>query len=265
MALSGWPRCTAPPLASRCETMGLHNRSGWLPSRKAVCEPSASFMNRFIAVSTTVIDNLSGSMKSSALPIAMKISSLMRSGMPYLRMNSSTDSSSCRSMKGCPSVSIGRRPGTIFTLSASESISLFARMASAMLNGAGTPSIKLKDVNSPGRSCIANVILWSFHCSRSSMPSSAKRFIMFGYAPKNMCSPVSIQSPSSSCQALTFPPSTSRASYTCASKPASAQYFAHASPLSPPPTIATRCRRSGCAASENLSESSFASAKFCVA
>jgi hypothetical protein len=30
-------------------------------------------------------------------------------------------------------------------------------------------------VNSPGRSCIANVILWSFHCSRSWMPSSANK------------------------------------------------------------------------------------------
>ena len=27
---------------------------------------------------------------------------------------------------------------------------------------------------------------------------------MFGYAPKKMCSPVSIQSPSSSCHALTW-------------------------------------------------------------
>jgi hypothetical protein len=33
--------------------------------------------------------------------------------------------------------------------------------------------------------------------------------LMFGYAPKKMCSPVSYQSPSSSCHAATLPPSTS--------------------------------------------------------
>eukprot|EP00962_Isochrysis_galbana_P053022 scaffold24490_cov101-Isochrysis_galbana.AAC.2 len=37
-----------------------------------------------MAVSTTVMESLSGSMKSSALAIEMKTSSLMRSGMPYL-------------------------------------------------------------------------------------------------------------------------------------------------------------------------------------
>lgn len=37
-----------------------------VPSRKAICKPSVSFRKRFIAVSTTVIDNSSGSMKSRA-------------------------------------------------------------------------------------------------------------------------------------------------------------------------------------------------------
>ena len=73
----------------------------------------SSLRKRFIAVSTTVIESLSGSMKSSALAIEMKTSSLMRSGMPYLRMNSSTDSSSCASIKDWPSISIGSSGGAV--------------------------------------------------------------------------------------------------------------------------------------------------------
>ena len=115
----------------------------------------------------------------------------------------------------------------------------FDRMAAAMLNGAGTFGGKSKLVNSPGKSCIAKVIVCFFHCSRSSMPSSAKRFIMFGYAPKKMCRPVSIQSPSSSCHADTLPPSTSRASSTSGSWPESDRYLAHDRPLRPPPMMAT--------------------------
>ena len=61
-----------------------------MPSRNAICRPSVSFKKRFIAVSTTVMESLSGSMKSSALAMEMNTSSLMRSGMPYLRMKSST-------------------------------------------------------------------------------------------------------------------------------------------------------------------------------
>eukprot|EP00900_Chrysochromulina_parva_P023430 jgi/Chrpa1/5720/Chrysochromulina_OHIO_Genome00015206-RA len=142
-----------------CAFIGAHSRSGWLPSKKAVCEPSASLMKRFIAVSTTVIESLSGSMKSSALPIAMKISSLMRLGIPYFSMNCSTESSSCASMNDWPSVSIGSSPGTIRSFSSIVSISVLLRIAAAMLKGAGTLGGKLKLVNSPGRSCMANVIL----------------------------------------------------------------------------------------------------------
>ena len=120
-------------------------------------------MKRFIAVRTTLIESLSGSIKSSAFPIAMKISSLTRWGMPNLRMNSSTESSSCLSMNDCPSVSIGKRAGTILIFSSHESICVFERIASAMLKGAGTPSGNSKEVNSPGRSRIANVIRCSFH------------------------------------------------------------------------------------------------------
>mmetsp|Transcript_14279 Transcript_14279/g.35619 ORF Transcript_14279/g.35619 Transcript_14279/m.35619 type:complete len:218 (+) Transcript_14279:1309-1962(+) len=215
-------------------------------------------MKRFIAVSTTVIDSRSGSMKSNAFPIAMKISSLMRSGMPYFRMNCSTESSSCRSMKSCPSTSIGSSPGTIRTFSSSVSISVFDRIAAAILNGAGTPSGNSKEVNSPGRSCIANVMRCGFHCSLSSMPSSSNKFIMFGYAPKKMCSPVSTQSPSPSCHALTLPPRTSRASYTVGACPASARYLAHASPDSPPPITATRRAPPPAEGAASLAESSAA-------
>ena len=89
---------TSPPRASMCAFIGAHSLSGWLPSRKAIWRPSSSFRKRFIAVSTTVIESLSGSMKSSALPIAMKISSLILLGIPYFSMNCSTESSSCASI-----------------------------------------------------------------------------------------------------------------------------------------------------------------------
>mmetsp|Transcript_11521 Transcript_11521/g.38066 ORF Transcript_11521/g.38066 Transcript_11521/m.38066 type:complete len:234 (-) Transcript_11521:78-779(-) len=221
-------------------------------------------MKRFIAVSTTAIDMRSGSMKSSAFAIAMKISSLTVSGMPYLSMNSLTLSSSCASMNGWPSSSIGSRPGTIRTLSRSESISVLPRMAAAMLSGAGTPSGKSNEVNSPGSCGMANVMRCAFHCSRSSMPSSWKRFIMFGYAPKKMCRPVSIMSPSASCHADTLPPSTSRASRTSGVWPASERYLAHARPDRPPPMTATFLRCCGVAGSASLAESAAASRKFCV-
>mmetsp|Transcript_30763 Transcript_30763/g.52626 ORF Transcript_30763/g.52626 Transcript_30763/m.52626 type:complete len:200 (+) Transcript_30763:1001-1600(+) len=177
---------TLPPRDSMWAFMGAQTRSGWLPSRKAICRPLSSLRNLFIAVSTTVIESLSGSIKSSAFPIAMKISSLIRSGMPYLRINWRTESSSCRSMKSCPSRSIGSSPGTIFSFSSTVSIFVLPRIASAMLNGAGTPSANSKEVNSPGRSCMAKVMRCGFHCRRSSISSSANKFIMFGYAPKKM-------------------------------------------------------------------------------
>mmetsp|Transcript_7443 Transcript_7443/g.18529 ORF Transcript_7443/g.18529 Transcript_7443/m.18529 type:complete len:201 (+) Transcript_7443:1110-1712(+) len=178
-------------------------------------------------------------MKSSALPIAMKISSLTRAGMPYLSMNSETLSSSWRSMNGWPSRSMGSSAGTIWIFSAQVSISVLRRMASAMPKGAGTPGVNSKLVKVPGFSRIAKAIRCAFHCSRSWICSSSNRFIMFGYAPKKMCSPVSIQSPSASCQAETLPPSTFRPSYTVGVCPASTRYFAHARPLSPPPITAT--------------------------
>mmetsp|Transcript_29316 Transcript_29316/g.94222 ORF Transcript_29316/g.94222 Transcript_29316/m.94222 type:complete len:214 (+) Transcript_29316:192-833(+) len=196
-------------------------------------------MKRFIAVSTTAIDMRSGSMKSSAFAIEMKTSSLIRSGIPYLRMKSSTESSSCASMKSCPSTSIGSSGGAVCTFSPSVSIFWLSRMASPKLNGAGIPGRKSNVVNSPGNCCIAKIILWTFHWRRSWMPSSVKRRIMFGYAPKKMCSPVSIVSPSSSVHAETLPPSTSRASRTTGVWPASARYLAQARPERPPPMTAT--------------------------
>lgn len=44
-------------------------------------------------------------------------------------MNCATESSSCLSMKLCPSISIGSKPGTILTFSSRESISVLLRMA----------------------------------------------------------------------------------------------------------------------------------------
>mmetsp|Transcript_112106 Transcript_112106/g.317508 ORF Transcript_112106/g.317508 Transcript_112106/m.317508 type:complete len:244 (-) Transcript_112106:351-1082(-) len=171
---------TSPPLASTYLFIGSQTRSGWFPSRKAICRPSSSLRKRFIAVRTTVIESLSGSMKSRALAIEMKTSSLMRSGMPYLRMNSVTDSSSCASMKSWPSISIGSSGGAVWSFSCRVSIFWLSRMARAKLKGAGMPGTKSNVVNSPGSSCIAKIILWTFHWSLSCRPSSEKRFIMFG-------------------------------------------------------------------------------------
>mmetsp|Transcript_11256 Transcript_11256/g.46984 ORF Transcript_11256/g.46984 Transcript_11256/m.46984 type:complete len:242 (+) Transcript_11256:1621-2346(+) len=171
---------TSPPRASMCCFIGSHRRSGWLPSRKAICRPSVSLRKRFMAVSTTVMESLSGSIKSSALAIEMKTSSLMRSGMPYLRMKSRTESSSCSSMKSCPSMSMGNSGGAVCSFSASVSIFWLSRIARPKLSGAGMPSTKSKVVNSPGSSCMAKIILCVFHCSLSSMSSSSKRFIMLG-------------------------------------------------------------------------------------
>ena len=80
---------------------------------------------------------------------------------------------------------MGKSPGTILSFSSSVSISVLPRIAAAMLKGLGTPGGNLNEVNSPGSSCIAKVIWCSFHCSRSSMPSSSIKFIIFGYAPKD--------------------------------------------------------------------------------
>mmetsp|Transcript_2601 Transcript_2601/g.6591 ORF Transcript_2601/g.6591 Transcript_2601/m.6591 type:complete len:305 (+) Transcript_2601:854-1768(+) len=230
---------TSPPRAWMCSTMGAQRRSGWLPSRKAICSPLSSLRKRFMAVSTTVIESLSGSMKSRALAIEMNTSVLMRSGMPYLRMNSRHESSSWSLMNSCPLMSMGSSAGMHWIFSWRVSIFWFIRMASPKLKGAGIPGMKLKVVNSPGSSCMAKIIWWIFHCRRSSMSSSLKRFIMLGYAPKKMWRPVSIQSPSLSCQAATLPPSISRASSTRGLCPASVRYFAAARPERPPPMIAT--------------------------
>mmetsp|Transcript_17060 Transcript_17060/g.25228 ORF Transcript_17060/g.25228 Transcript_17060/m.25228 type:complete len:269 (-) Transcript_17060:357-1163(-) len=201
-----------PPPFSIYSCIGPQSLSDWFPSKKAICRPFDSLRNRFIAVKTTVMLSLSGSMKSKALAIAIKTSSLMRSGIPYFLINCVTESSSCASINGCPSISIGINGGAVCIFSPRVSIFWFMRMANPKLKGAGIPGMKSKLVNSPGSSCIAKIIWWIFHCNLSWMPSSANRFIMFGYAPKKMCKPVSIQSPSSSCHADTFPPSTSRAS-----------------------------------------------------
>ena len=114
------------------------------------------------------------------MEIEKRTSSLMRSGMPYFRMKSRTDSSSCASMNAWPSTSIGSSGGAVWIFSPSVSIFWLSRIASPKLNGAGIPGTKSKVVNSPGSSCMAKIILCTFHCSRTSMSSSAKRFIMFG-------------------------------------------------------------------------------------
>mmetsp|Transcript_15461 Transcript_15461/g.52433 ORF Transcript_15461/g.52433 Transcript_15461/m.52433 type:complete len:277 (-) Transcript_15461:455-1285(-) len=86
---------TSPPLARISSTMGWHRRSGGAPSRKAILEPCVSWRKRFSAVRTTVMDRLSGSIKLSALAMAMNTSSFTRSGTPCFFIHSDTLSSSC--------------------------------------------------------------------------------------------------------------------------------------------------------------------------
>ena len=66
----------------------------------------------------------------------MKTSSLMRSGMPYLRMKSSTESSSCALMNSWPSMSMGSRGGAVWSFSPSVSIFWLSRIARPKLKGA---------------------------------------------------------------------------------------------------------------------------------
>ena len=59
-----------------------------------------------------------------------------------------------------------------------------------------------------------------------------------------MCKPVSYQSPSSSFQAATLPPSTSLASKTMGMCPLSTRYLAQDQPAKPAPAITTRIIKS---------------------
>ena len=122
-----------------CFAIGAHSRSGWFPSRKAVLLPCVSLMKRFIAVKNTVMDSLSLSMKSSALPMAMNSSSRTRSGMKFFRIHSCTLSSSCASMYSWPPTSIGTSGAPVRSFSHHVSILSLDRMAYPMLNGAGSP------------------------------------------------------------------------------------------------------------------------------
>mmetsp|Transcript_49145 Transcript_49145/g.111462 ORF Transcript_49145/g.111462 Transcript_49145/m.111462 type:complete len:204 (+) Transcript_49145:898-1509(+) len=180
ISLSGVSMTTSPPFFSMNSCMGLHTRSGWFPSRNAIWRPLSSFRKRFMAVSTTVMESLSGSMKSSAFAMATNTSWLMRSGMPYLRMKSSTLSSSWASMKDWPSMSMGSSGGAVWSFSPRDSILVFSKIARPKLKGAGIPGMKSKVVNSPGSSCIAKIILCTFHWRRSWRSSSLNRFMMFG-------------------------------------------------------------------------------------
>ena len=81
------------------------------------------------------------------------------------------------------------------------------------------PGMKSKLVNSPGSSCMAKIIWWIFHWSRSWMSSSANMFITFGYG-RRRCAGPSRSSP----RPRPATPTPSR-------RPAS--------PDSPPPTMAT--------------------------
>mmetsp|Transcript_32396 Transcript_32396/g.77423 ORF Transcript_32396/g.77423 Transcript_32396/m.77423 type:complete len:200 (-) Transcript_32396:597-1196(-) len=133
---------TWPPRASMCCFIGSQRRSGWFPSRNAIWRPLSSFKKRFMAVRTTVMESLSGSMKSSALAMLMKTSVLMRSGMPYCRMNCRVDFSSCSSIKSWPLINIGASAGMHWIFSLSESIFWLSRIASPKLKGAGMPGMK---------------------------------------------------------------------------------------------------------------------------
>ena len=122
----------------------------------------------------------SGLIKLSALLMAMNTSSLTRSGTPCLRIHSVTLSPSCASTYGCPPTMAGSSPMANLIFSGQVSISLLRRMATTPLRGAGSHSGKSNLENAPGTSRDAKIMLCSFHCSRSSMPSSRNRFCTLG-------------------------------------------------------------------------------------
>ena len=90
-----------------------------------------------MAVRMTVMESLSLSMKSRALPMAMNSSSLTRSGMKFFFIHCCTESSSCALMYSWPPKSMETRGIPVRSFSVHVSILSFVRMAYAMLNGAG--------------------------------------------------------------------------------------------------------------------------------
>lgn len=77
---------------------------------------------RLSAISTHCIDSLSGSMKLSALAMAMNTSSLTRSGTPCLRIHSVTVTLSCSSTYRWPKMMAGSRPSANLIFSGQVSI-----------------------------------------------------------------------------------------------------------------------------------------------
>ena len=68
------------------------------------------------------------------------------------------------------------------TFSAIRKDASYLRIATTPFKGAGK-SGNSNLLNSPGASGIAKIMEWDFHCNLSSMSSSLKRLIVFGYAP----------------------------------------------------------------------------------
>mmetsp|Transcript_28222 Transcript_28222/g.39258 ORF Transcript_28222/g.39258 Transcript_28222/m.39258 type:complete len:272 (+) Transcript_28222:891-1706(+) len=234
---------TSPPLASMRSTIGLHNRSGGAPSKKAILDPSVSFKKRLRAVRTTVAERSSGFTNARALLIAMNTSSTTRLGAPSISIYSEKEYLSISSTYFWPfpltsSQITGSRAYANWIFSAQERSCVLRRIATIPFRGAGTLLGKSKRENWPGFSGRAKIIVCSFHCSRSWMPSSVNSCSMFGYAPKKMWSPVSYQSPSSSCHAATLPPRTSLASTTTGLNPNSERYLAVDNPANPAPITA---------------------------
>jgi len=124
--------------------------------------------------------NSSGSMKLSALDMAMNTSSLTRAGMPCRFIHSVTLIPSCASTYACPPTMAGSNPIANLIFSSQVSISLLRRMAKTPLSGEGSHSGKSNRENAPGTSRDAKIIECSFHCRRSSMPSSLNRFWTLG-------------------------------------------------------------------------------------
>mmetsp|Transcript_21436 Transcript_21436/g.59518 ORF Transcript_21436/g.59518 Transcript_21436/m.59518 type:complete len:262 (+) Transcript_21436:624-1409(+) len=163
---SGLLSNTLPPLFSIYSCSGWHSLSGKFPSRNAFLEPFVSLRNRFKAVSTTVADSRSGSMKASALDIATKISCSTSGGAPVLRSHSEIVMLSASAMYLSPPSSAGSSaiPKRIFC--GHVSMSELPRMATRALKGPGR-SGKSKRLKVPGRFGMANTMLCFFHCSLS--------------------------------------------------------------------------------------------------
>mmetsp|Transcript_51423 Transcript_51423/g.122439 ORF Transcript_51423/g.122439 Transcript_51423/m.122439 type:complete len:258 (-) Transcript_51423:71-844(-) len=171
--------------------------------------------------------------------MAIKISRSIAGGQPRSLSHSEIERESIFSTYAWPWRMHGTSASPNCSFSTKLIMSLLRRIPISAPKGKGIHDTKSNRENMPGSLGIAKIIECCFHCSRSRISRSSNSFRMLGYAPKNTCSPVSYQSPSSSFQAAIFPPRTFRDSKTVGVYPRSTSAFAADSPARPAPAMTT--------------------------